>query len=650
MRTSRLHSLTTAAALSFLCVSTLAQEIAQIPRKLPPVGIALSHSKAALLNTEVVELDSRMGENQDPDIAIFTKAVRFAQIHHEFYRSDHTDIPQVLLAEARRRLDRPAWDGRESGLIVRGYRSSIDGSVQPYGLEIPEGLDLTKPTPLWVWLHGRGDKETDMYFIHNRMHKHGQFRPENAIVLHPFGRQCVGWKWAGEIDVFEAIKDVSKNYAIDQDRVALMGFSMGGAGAWHIGAHYPGRFAAVHAGAGFAETKEYNRLKPTDYPPIYEQTLWNLYDVPRYARNFFTIPLIAYSGEIDKQIQAARVMESALKEHGHDLRHVIGPKMGHRYDDDSKKKVSSFVSAAVAEGLPPWQRSINLQTRTLRYPRYHWVEITGLVKHWQDSRVDAVYTGWYFIEIKTKNVTSLRIHAPRWRVERPGGPESPLEGKEVPFTIDGTQLAGRIPFDLVRANGEWKLGKPEPGLRKSPGLQGPIDDAFVEPFLFVTPTAKSSDPGVQRWVDFESAHQVERWRALFRGDVRTKPADEITDDDVERYNLILWGDRGMNPHVGPAIDAIPGVEWDAEKITIGNTVYPATGTVLAMIYPNPKNPERYVVFNSGPTFREAHDRTNSLQNPKLPDWSVIGLETPPSDTAPGDVIDAGFFDERWRPQ
>ena len=34
----------------------------------------------------------------------------------------------------------------------------------------------------------------------------------------------------------------------------LMGFSMGGAGAWHIGAHHTDRFAGIHAGAGFAVT------------------------------------------------------------------------------------------------------------------------------------------------------------------------------------------------------------------------------------------------------------------------------------------------------------------------------------------------------------------------------------------------------------
>ena len=49
-------------------------------------------------------------------------------------------------------------------------------------------------------------------------------------------------------------QDVKAKYPIDPDRIVLYGFSMGGAGAWSIGSHYPDLWAAVQPGAGFAET------------------------------------------------------------------------------------------------------------------------------------------------------------------------------------------------------------------------------------------------------------------------------------------------------------------------------------------------------------------------------------------------------------
>lgn len=625
------------------CPIVAADDIAPITRRLPPQGIALSEATANALQADLAAVEAELGATGDPDIAIFSKAVRFALLHREFYKPEQVDTARALLAEAQRRLAEPDWGQHSPGLVVRGYRSSIDGSVQPYGLEIPDGLDQTEPAPLWVWLHGRGDQETDMHFIHNRMRQRGPFQPDNALVLHPFGRQCVGWKWAGEVDVFEAIDAVAANYAIDRKRIALMGFSMGGAGAWHIGAHYSDRFAVVHPGAGFAETRAYNRLRPEDYPPSYEQALWGIYDVPEYARNFLETPLIAYSGENDRQIQAARVMEEALATHGHTLRHVIGAKMGHEYDDASKAEIETFVREATTGSMSPAvPATVHLQTRTLRYARQRWVEITGLEHHWRDSRVDARVAGMGALEITTQGITSLRIH-------EPATGEQNRTGGTVPIRIDGDSLAGRLPVHLLRVGGRWKQGFPEPGLRKSPGLQGPIDDAFMAPFLFVTPTAASADPAVQCWVDFERAHQEARWRALFRGDIRSKPADEVTPADAARYNLILWGDRAMNPLVAAVIDGIEGVGWDAESIRVGSTTRPAAGKVLAMIHPNPASPERYIVLNSGPTFREDHDRTNSLQNAKLPDWAVIGLDQKPSATAPGEILAAGFFDERWRP-
>src|SRR5690606_1386423 len=131
-----------------------------------------------------------------------------------------------------------------------------------------------RPVPLYVWLHGRGDKMVDLQFIAQRESQAGQIRPDDAIVLHPFGRSCLGWKSTAEVDVLEAIESVAGRYPIDRDRVVLMGFSMGGAGARHVGAYYADQFAAVHSGAEFVDVARYQKLKPADYPPRDDQTLW----------------------------------------------------------------------------------------------------------------------------------------------------------------------------------------------------------------------------------------------------------------------------------------------------------------------------------------------------------------------------------------
>jgi hypothetical protein len=186
-----------------------------------------------------------------------------------------------------------------------------------------------------------------------------------------------------------------------------------------------------------------------------------------------------------------------------------------------------------------------------------------------------------------------------------------------------------------------------PKLEKRPGLQGPIDDVWMGPFLIVTPSGKAPHSAVERWVNFELAHQVDRWRALMRGEPRVKQDVAVTEDDIRQYHLVLWGDRCSNQLIARLADGLP-IEWTADAIKVGERTFEAGHCLPTLIYPNPLNPDRYIVLNSGLTFREGHDRTNSLQNPKLPDWAIIDVSVAPTADSPGKILDADFFDERWQ--
>lgn len=606
------------------------------------------------LQTQAAAAAEQHGRSADVDV--YLKAVEFALAHGEFYQPNDVAIAAAALDSAAKRLSQwqqgqSPWP-RQRGLVVRGYFSPVDGSPQPFGLVVPDDLDFDRPAPLYVWLHGRGDKTTDLHFMHQRETRTGQIAPAGALVLHPFGRHCVGFKHAGEIDVLDAIAAVSREYKIDVNRIALMGFSMGGAGAWHIGAHYTSPFAAISPGAGFAETAQYIGLKKEDFPSWYEQKLWQVYDVPNYARNLFNVPVVAYSGELDKQIQAARVMEAAFAEHGRELPHIIGPGMGHKYHPDSLAELMRGMKTALTnrgeQTAEP--KRISWQTPTLRYNRFRWLQLLQLDEHWSDSRADAAIEG-NKLTITTNGVQAFRMERPPLAGE-PSTWEITIDGQPVEVTGDTAQG-----LDFVKRGDKWQplndwrdTDRLQPGdpLLKRPGLQGPIDDAFLSPFLVVLPSGECQHPAVQRWVDFEQRHFAERWQALMRGKLRTSRDIDVTDDDIAKYNLVLWGDPTSNRMIRRLLNQnqLP-VEWQDETLQIGGRQFQADRHVPAMIYPNPLNPRKYIVFNSGLTFREGHDRTNSLQNPKLPDWAVIDITQDPDETAPGRIAAADFFDEQW---
>jgi hypothetical protein len=189
-----------------------------------------------------------------------------------------------------------------------------------------------------------------------------------------------------------------------------------------------------------------------------------------------------------------------------------------------------------------------------------------------------------------------------------------------------------------KTGGKWALADSDrvAGLHKVHGLQGPIDDAFLDSFIFVTPTGKPLAPAVAPWVANEEKRAIAEWHRQFRGDAQVREDKDITDGDIAGSNLILWGDPGSNRILARIADKLP-MRWPA-----------AAGQAAILIYPNPLNPKKYVVLNSGFTFREADYLSNARQTPKLPDWAIVDTSGPADGRFPGKIVQAGFFDENWK--
>jgi hypothetical protein len=140
---------------------------------------------------------------------------------------------------------------------------------------------------------------------------------------------------------------------------------------------------------------------------------------------------------------------------------------------------------------------------------------------------------------------------------------------------------------------------------------------------------------------------IEHWRRHFRGEARVKKDSEITDEDIATANLVLWGDVHSNTLIARINDKLP-VRFDGQQIVAGQRRFAVAEHAPILIYPNPLNPDRYVVLNSSFTFREYDYLNNARQTPKLPDWAVVDVRTPPDSRWPGKIVDADFFDEAWR--
>src|SRR5262249_32069647 len=158
-------------------------------------------------------------------------------------------------------------------------------------------------------------------------------------------------------------------------------------------------------------------------------------------------------------------------------------------------------------------------------------------------------------------------------------------------------------------------------------------------FLMVKPTGNPLNEKVGAWASKEMTHAVDHWRKQFRGEARVKDDADVTDADVAAHNLVLWGDPSSNKVLAKGAAKLP-VRWDAQGVVVGAKTYGADHHVPVLICPNPLNPKRYVVVNSGFTFREYDYLNNARQVPKLPDYAVIDVDVPASARFPGGVVTA----------
>jgi hypothetical protein len=647
-------------------------------RRMPPAGIPIPDEARAALTAETQKLGAAIeafraqSASQPerlrylPDVQIFHKAVDWALRYDEFFDPKQPEWAIDQLKEGQLRLaalaaGRTPWLELR-GLVPRGYQSKIDGSIQPFGMVVPESFQKNLPWRwrLDCWFHGRGETLTELDFIHQRQTSPGEFTPQDTLVLHPYGRYCNGSRFAGETDFFEALDTVKRDYRIDEDRIIVRGFSLGGAACWHIATHHAWQWCAANPGAGFSETEQFLNFFQGEklQPQPWERKLWNLYDSTTVAGNLFNCPTVAYSGEIDKQKQAADLMAVALEGEEMELTHVIGPKTGHKYEQGAQQIVEGKISsiARIGRCIPDAPKII---TFSLKTNRASWLQIDALKEHWERSEASAEIRNKTY-HVKAINVAAFSLRfAPGTRLPGYGVTvnEDAFDSPQHDVSVLDRNMIGSyftLPSDGsldIRieklTDGRWGLQDPmESGLRKKHNLQGPIDDAFMDSFIFVRPTGKAANEKAGLWAKAEMERAIEHWRRHFRGDARVKDDTAITEDDIQSANLILWGDPSSNSLIAKTAGQLP-ITWSGSEIKAGTKTFPAADHALICIYPNPLNPERYLVLNSSFTFREYDYLNNARQTPKLPDWAVIDLNQAPNARTPGKIATADFFGEKW---
>jgi pimeloyl-ACP methyl ester carboxylesterase len=618
-----------------------------------PEELAKVKDKTEQIEALVKDLKAR---HADPvllgDVEVYAKAGRMLLEFPDMFGTqgaiDHSFLvlDQGIERAIQLQGNQPQWNqGKKQ---IHAYYSEIDGAVLPYGVTLPENYDPAKPTRLYVWLHGRQNNTTEAEFIYGfltpRPPGNAPVADQGQIQLDCFGRiNGAGWHWAGEMDVFESIAAVKKRFKIDDNRVILRGFSQGGEGAWHISLHYPDRFAAAEIGAG---TVSRTAQRP-GLPPYQLATLRIWENISEWALNIYNLPLAGHDGENDPgQLESSLRARAQLEKEGFPsegdpdyLRSQGAPGLwmqskntGHGTSPLVRQRLDLFLKEWGDKGQSSPDH-IRFVTYTTRYNRDYWLSVDGLEKHYERADVDAQRTGGgASYDIKTRNLTRLALRETE-------------HAKEI--RIDGVNLKVKPASEIVleRDGSAWKVDKNarESGLHKTHALQGPIDDAFLDPFLLVRPTGTPWNDEVNQQA-LRSLVRFDRlWARFFRGHPYVKDDKDVTEADLVKYHLVLFGDPGSNRWIAKLNGKLP-VRWTRDTVAIGGESFPAKESFPALIYPNPLNPAKYVVLNTGLTI-EDRGYNGDYGTPLWGDYAIVkvkaGSEVP-------DLLTAGLFDENWK--
>ncbi len=633
-----------------------------------PVGI--SESDTAEIQAQWLKLAQRVRQLRatealavdptDPlaDVEIYLGQVRRALRYEAEFSSGLTSLVKSALAEGLRRADlleggRVSWRN-ESERVLRGHRSKLDGSAQPYGVVVPASYDGSKPVRLDVVLHGsiRSTWGSASLRFANWFRRYGMgWRDADAdyIELYPLGRVTNGYRFAGHEDIFEAIEAVCRDYRIDRDQILLRGFSMGASGTWHVGLKQPDVFAALGPYMGYVDTKYFSesydnpRLIRVGALPDHEERVLPTMDAISYVANAGSVPVIAAMGGADPGVGNHRFMEEGFAREKLQMVNLIAPGVGHRVDATTHRAQVELMAREAEHRRAHEGKRVHFVTHSLRYPRSGWIELQELYQHDRRAEIVAETVAPDRVEVTlARNIMRFAIEQGRLSGSRP---TLSVLGQEV--TLDRKLMDSAAGWVIARSGGGWKQVAPQgqtgegPG-KKGPGVQGPIDDAFTQPFLCVRGTGQPWHDAVTQDAEARLQQFAYEWNRYWAGDLPIKDDRDVTAEDIRTKNLILFGDPGSNSLIAQILPDLP-LQWGEEYLQMAGARYDAARHTPSLIYPSPL-PEangRYVVINSGHTFGEAAlSAVAYLIYPRWGDWAVRSIDS-------GQPVRAGHFDEAW---
>ncbi|MEJ7732651.1 MAG: hypothetical protein WKG00_26040 [Polyangiaceae bacterium] len=197
-----------------------------------------------------------------------------------------------------------------TGYVYRAYRSPLDGSLQPYVALVPRSYKPDgAPQPLIMAFHGQGrlaehglrtvlgHAPDDTMTLAVAAHHLPSVGDVGAIVVAPSGYGNASPRGMGEEDALRVLAEMKQAYRIDERRVSVTGYSLGGTAAFVLPLPSPAAVSAASPLCGYPNLATYESVRTVPHTP-WEETLIAKRYIVNYAENGLWLPMnIVHGGK-----------------------------------------------------------------------------------------------------------------------------------------------------------------------------------------------------------------------------------------------------------------------------------------------------------------------------------------------------------------
>ena len=454
--------------------------------------------------------------------------------------------------------------GSQRNEFWSAYYSQADGSGQVFVTMVPEDFDEGREYPLVVQLHGANELPKPGWDL-----RHAS---QDYLEVWPTGRGTNGYHGLGEDDVLQVIEHMKRWYTIDPNRVYVTGRSMGGGGSWMIASRHPDLFAAT--------------------APLYG------YPLPVGLENLRNVPVFNQHGARDwlVPISQSRYAVNALERMGYAVAHKECAECGHNVPE------YGAVEWMLERRRPEAPATITYTTDTRDRGRAYWLQVRRFADPHRLARVVATVNGrgkGQLLTVVADNVAVLELDVDAMPVTRQD--RLLVQAGEV-FAEVAEPLPKRL--FLVRDEGRWSVTEAwsEPGpsdvRRYLPGAAAGLYTG--EPLMIVYGTQGDEN---RTQLLRQAAEAMAKWPGSYQesvvGRFPVRSDAQVSDIDLERYNLVLTGSAGDNGLVARILPHLPVQVTDANDLMAGEREPVSLDSAgIQLAHYNPLSPQRLIFWVS----------------------------------------------------